>query len=555
MSDKLIPSYHPLVGKIDIGTFLQKLNISNKRDIEMFISLTKYDSPIIPYKQALAMTKTSNDEFSFNSFIQRMENSHVGILRKSISGDILIPDYVRLCDDDAPIFYCEYISELTNYAYLAPDKNLPTRRQFKILGYEIPKEIAVVLDINHIQKAFKNEGKKSLLNSDSIYALKLPRNEILYCTQYSIPKLAELCIERLKLAFMDSKIIPNIAKNIGMNLTEAREKIERNDLVAWDDFINQCHSALPRLQDNPNTSAYTDIFDYITILNLLIKPKLLQEQSNLQIKQDINNFQVNALHKIYESTSGIPTEKLHDFLEKVAVNSGIQEEEVISTSIDQFFSGYIFKPNDTNTKKLSYDSCIIIDGTCYHSKIIFNIITENFSKICSDLRSYYTGLLKKYLENKLSLKDNPFLNEENLEISVHHKVAELEPTYAILLKNPVLLANILTQKQSETSNSAFANMPKSRKLSLFFNLRTKNLLPWHKIFNINLALFTEDAYNKIGTVNRFWMIFTGRYRAMTSKLHRLQKMTSVMEADPVDVINFHKTGSKKIKKAAIIKAR
>lgn len=556
---KLFPAYHPLIGKQDASTFLQSINITNENDIEKVVSLTKHSTPTIEYEKALSLTKTKDDEFSFTSFMQRIEKMHIGITRTVLTKKNLLPNYVRLCDLDSAIFFNEYISEHSNKAAHAIDKSLSTSLDLKAQGIVIPKNMLTELDISHAKNAFKMSVYANVApRDDTIYSIKLSKKDIFYCTTYSIPIITDICMTRLRIILNDSKLLPVFAKVIGMGLTEAQDKINSEHYIVYEDLISQCYALLPKLKDTPKISAYTDVFDYIIILNNFIKAKIQQDKINTQTQQDISIFQESALQELYIHSKGVPHVKLDEFLKKLANKQGIVDEELIKTSIETFNEEFVTTAENPDNKKLKQGACIIIDGVCINSAIILDILTGHFNEICAEFKKYYINLLKRFLENSLSVKDNVFLSEETLEVATHQKLQELEPMYALILKSPVLLASLLSQKITLGNNNALSTMSTSRKLSLFFNLRTKEILPWHKIFNVNLSVFAEEAYLKIGKLRRYWMIFTGKFKSIKERIEKLEKLSSTMQVDLKEVKELakkQKDRTQKDKKEASIKTR
>lgn len=558
---KLFPSYHPLIGKQDASTFLQSINMNNEGDIEKVIYLTKHSTPTIEYKTALKLTKTMEDEFSFNSFMQRLENFHIGITRTSLSKTSLTPNYIRLCDPDSSIFFNEYISEQSNKAAHDMEKALSTNTELKTLGMIIPRNMITPLDISHAKKAFQMSiYANAITQNDSIYSIPLSKKDSLYCTQYSIPIVTDICMIRLRMILNDAKLLPLFAKVIEMSLTEAQDKINSEQYIIYENFISQCYTLLPQLKENPKLSAYTDVFDYITILNNLIQAKIQQDKINTQTKKDISSFQDMVLQELYMEPNGIAFNKIDDYLENLARKQGLTDDEVIQPSIKTFHDEFMIDAENPDTAKLKKgDVCIIFDGICIHNMVILNVLTEEFQPLCNELRIYYTNLLQKFLESKLNIKDNVFLSEETLEIATHQKVQEMQPLYAQILKSPVLLAGLLSQKKVLGNNNALVTMSNSKKLSLFFNLRTKEVLPWHKIFNVNLTIFTEEAYKNISQIRRWIMVLTGKFKSIKERIAKLEKLSSTMEVDEKEIKELLKKQKQRLesnsKKEASIKTR
>lgn len=531
MSDKYLPSFanHDLS---EASKLLKKFNVTAAKEVEFFNQLCSLGKSTIPYKDALLATSMQDEEFVFANIAKKFEQYQVLILRTTIEGENLVPSYVRLCQEGSFIFIAEYISEQINNTMVNPEIPLPSRNALSRNGFEIPKKNLIKLNQQHFLTAYKAQNNPEKIEDEALYILPITNGEYFISTFTSLPLLCKLAITRMKIMFTTSQdLLFTIGNTIEVPLEDLKMKTESDDEVIWEEIITLIYNNFEKLKTNQRIVHHYDLLDTIIILYNAIKPKIMYLLDTEQNKQIIDIFIRNVLKKIQEITEGITEQHFFSIIKTEVDN--LQLDKVLADEAMLIFKNQYTVPSDNIPSSLdlkNQDIILEINRLYIHSSIIVKIITEQFMELSKTLQEYYTNLLYKYLTKGLPPNDIVFFDEDAFEISVHQKVKEFNEVYSQILRNPVLLATLLVRKPLTATDPAnnLQNMPTSRKMALFFNLRTKELLPWREIFNVHLPRLIELAYNKLKWYRRLILFFTGRYKHMYEKLTRLQHHSSMM---------------------------
>lgn len=527
MSEMYIPSYIN-VGSSEVSKLLQKLNITATKEIEMFKQLCQLNQSKINYRDALAATNTKDEEFIFTNFIQKIEKYQIAVLRTEILETVLQPIYIRLTDESSVVYYKEYIIEQIHQAVLSPIFPLPTLQNFKKTDILISKGHYTPISLELFINAYKTCAISFPdIADDVIYSFPLPSKEIFLFTMSTVPYLCKICITRIQNLLQDQNLLLNISSTINIPTNELQGKIEDNNILMWDELSSILYKKFDMLQGNSLLSNYLELFDLITLLHHTIKPKIQQMKEIEEYSLLLSSFHNTILQKMKSYNETILHNQFIDLLKTQVKSSNISPEKTES-AIDDFFENYVVANN--KSQSLENDNFIIQVNQWYlHTSLVIKIISEQYAPLTKKLTDYYTKSLAKYLLKKLPPSEIVFFDEESLEISVHQKVTEFDELYAQILKMPVFLASILSKSKTNTSSkSTLSDLPVSKKIALFFNLRTKTLLPWHEIFNLRLTTMVEEAYTTLPLVKKIIFLFTGRYKMMKEKIIKVQLAYSTM---------------------------
>ena len=523
MEKHQMPSYIPY-DDTKINRLLKRANISNPKEIELFHSLAKVNQEKITYKDALTHTDLASNESVFLSNLQKLQASQLVILRHSLGPNGLDNEYIRLCDEDSLSFYAEYISEMCLISHASRKEQLPFHSELVKNGILISEQYIQDFNADELQQLYGNSPET---NENILTIFKIPTlNDTFYFTASTVPYICELMINYMKTILSKGNMSHVLARHLDVTLSEIREKIDTTDFIVWKELVDTLYFKLESLKDNQNFIEYPELLHCAIILHFILEPKINQLQSNYEFKETLNDFSKKVITKMQNFNNALLEHQFLNLLNETLDSMQIKQD--IKKYIEKFQEDFVIPMEILNDD--AQPSIIKIDQYYVHIMVLMRIISDHYFIIVEDLKRYYLSLFKKYLRNQLLPKDMVFLQHDTFETSVHQKVRQLDELYYKILKKPVGLASVIiyfnknTGPTVDSSDNAEEDQEESqstKKLNIFFDLQTKELLKWATIFNLNIAKLGTEAYRSLGIFTKIVLIFTGRYKNLHTRLRRI----------------------------------
>ena len=561
MYKQFLPTYLDPSHNLDIRIILHKYSVTATKEISFFTALCAKNKYIFSYQEALRITELEHDPVLFQTIAKKFQDLQLLILRHNLIDGTLHPSYIRLCDEESLIFYVEYITEYILILKNTPHKPIPTLNLLAAQGFDIPEHHTHRLSKEHfleIYNEFDDEDddledediKDTTRESDEtttnnitneqaiIYTLDISQKQLFVCTPNTLLLLCDLCISKLKPFFNIPAITVFLSKITNKSMDTLQKDLETTDYIVWQNLIQILNDKIEILYKTPSIAQNADIIDYIIILHYALEPHIIHIKKQEHLAASLDSFTINFLSYMKKYPHGVTESQYNEIIRKELLPLHLNTRQTRSTLL-RFKKNHIITNNQTGSFiNVDIRNILLhIEKTIIHSENLVNVIAGNFFHISDALKKIYTDKLYQYLIGTLPPNEIVFFDEHEYEISVHHNLKLIDALYAQILKSPLLLARVITSLNSTTSlSNKFNILSPTQRVALFFNLRTKKILPWYEIFNLQLLPLSTKAYQKLSFFRKLILRFTGRYKSMHTRLSRLQRISQ--EAEVFDNSNI-----------------
>ncbi len=522
-----------------VVTLLQKNKITSNRDYMFFSKLCSLNLEVIPFEEALHLSEFSNNEQSFLSYLKRFEDKGLLIVRHEIRPGGIAPCYIRLCNEDSFAFSYEYINERFIQGTEDLSLPLPTFKDFMFNNITIFQEFVT----EYKPGVLSSKLAKTLDTEAKIYSIPIYK-DLLYCTDKNVELICDYIIKRVRAQLTSqSLLLQEILKVFNQKFIIFKERLESEDLKEWEVIVSTLFKNISQLRTNNRVKEYVEFLDYIIILNTIISGHVLYIEK--RTKRDVNRENVKEAvnREMLRLSNGISKGNFRAFIQKLAVEHALNEEDRV---YEHVYARLVISCKDV--KNDNYAGIIDFENYLIHSSLLANYIAEKYLYLNEKLNKYYADIMYNFLIHKLPAKDAVFFDTQELEVSVRQQVFQLDEFMYSILRNPVVLAHIiivttqrmnLSMKTTEpeqgpepplepglvttkgtraTSSDQYNQLSVSKKLSAFFNLRTKQLLAWHEIFNIDTVSLAQLSFARLNLFRKILLFFSNRYKYTLKKI-------------------------------------
>ncbi len=527
-----------------IKTILTKNKINSHKDYIFFTKLCSLNSAQIPFETAMQLSETTGDEITFVSYLGRFTDKKLMVIRYAFKPDGLRPDYIFISDENSFEFTYEYINESINQGLYDSNYPIPSFKELTYNNINIPK--------NHIENFSPDFLRDKLhgktISSPTIYSIPIHK-DLFYFTDENIDKISDYAIIKLQNIFKSSFQVTNeILKLFKHDTQDFRTHITSKEYGVWNPIIKKIDKEIPALRLNKKVSESYNFLDFIIILKSTIDTHLTYIDEVTHIEKNINDARKEIEAYFFNLPYGVNKEEFTIFYNELLTTYNLEQEEAEKKILQSIIiQASDFEPSQQIHSIIDFDTYLI------HSSMLPNCISTKYFAVNDTIYTMYLDIMKKFLLHKLAPKERIFFDIEALESSVRKHVQEIDAFMFTILQYPVVIANMiinnhnkqtlnnnqLESSQSIEDQSLFSKMSLSKQLSTFFNLRTKKLLQWHEIFNINTVQLATTSFSKLSFFQKLYLFITNRYKLTMKKI---QKLNSSIESGRESALHFtHKT--------------
>ncbi len=516
-----------------VVTLLQKNKITSNRDYTFFSKLCSLNLEVIPFEEGLHLSEFSNNEQSFLSYLKRFEDKGFLIVRHEIRPRGIAPSYIRLCNEDSFEFSYEYINERFIQGTQDFSLPMPTFKDFMFNNVTIFQEFVTEFK----PSVLSSKLEKTLDKEAKIYSIPIYK-DLLYCTDKNVELVCDYIIKRVRLQLKSHPLLlQETLKVFNQKFIVFKERLESDDLKEWEAIVTTLFKNITQLRSNNRIKEHVVFLDYIIILNTIVPGHVLYIEK--RTKRDSNRESVKEAvnREMLRLSNGISKGNFKAFIQKLATEHALDEEDQV---YDHVYARLVISCKDV--KNDNYAGIIDFENYLIHSSLLANYIAEKYLYLNEKLNKHYADIMYNFLIHKLPAKDAVFFDTQELEVSVRQQVFQLDEFMYSILRNPVVLAHIIivtTQRMNlsiktteqeldpdsimpaetrPTDGDQYNQLSVSKKLSAFFNLRTKQLLAWHEIFNIDTVSLAQLSFTRLNLFRKILLFFSNRYKYTLKKI-------------------------------------
>ncbi len=518
MEQVITPNFMP-----DDPNYIRKLSnylgINGMKEDEYIRNICKLQREVIPFQLLLERLHTTPDDQILYSLIRRFEKNNFGILRHSIESESLNPDYFRLCQESSQIFFTEYVTEQNLKSHISHDFFLPFASELEKIGKVIPNEYLTRFTHDVGVGLFKDSEPNTNTNK-RIYFIEAGSDKFFF-THHSLNDAIEALTSRCQLIMSQASIAEVVAKTTNQNISELNETTQKRDTIAWKNLIVTITENMSTIESNRQIVSQKDFIKFVLVLDSLLKSKVTQLQHDFKIQNLLNSFGSELQEKMMEIEDGLSETNFNSLQDSIGERLEIDKTTLVGIK-KKFHESEV-----VSIEKLSNDNfgkIIQIENIFLHSASVSKIISTRYIGLTQKLNEYYKDLLVRFFMDKLPIRDNVFFGEESLEASVRQQVNDLDYSYYLILRNPVLLALAIVNQNSKKSADGKSETKIRQKLAAFFDTRNKVMFPWYTIFNIDSVKLAEKSFKNLNFFRKIWLLITGKYKSALSTFKRISQV-------------------------------
>lgn len=512
MSNTHLPSYTTTTPK-DLQRFLQQYFIgyvgNSSSVIKFFIDICSLKTNIVYWNK---VSNIFERYFSMSNIseltrgLQCLEIAECAIMRNDLGVEGIFPSYIRLTEPNSLLFICEWITEQLLQSFLNHNTLLTFSKEMGKGNHSIPHDLVLPFE-----QCYKNDTLElhPNLHNPKIYSLDLHTTSF-YFTNFSIPFLDKLIINKLTdiLFNFGDKLFDLVTKNANITQYDLQQSVSEHNipkLYAITQSIKQHHAKLISI---PQIKTQPLFIELMTLLYYLL-PRTLAIENEIKVQtKKSEQFTSTTLDKLVQKK--IFTKfQFEYFIDQSLENTYGNNKKEISHQKDLFLKKKVILPALLETTDM--DICVDLNSYYIHSRYIFNILINDYQKIRTKLIDLFSLNIAQFLKGKITLKQLLFYNSEITEISIKQFLFKEFPVYYAIIKHPKL---IKTAFQSNTNNTNATQIHK------YFLPKSKELLPWIQIFDINIRnIFLETSRN-MGTFGQLLMMLKGTQAKFSRYLNK-----------------------------------
>ena len=542
-----IPDY--INDKFLIKTVLTKNKINSYKDYIFFTKLCSLNSEKIPFETAMQLSETTGDELTFINYLGRFTDKKLMVIRHSFKPEGLRPEYVFISNENSFEFIYEYINECIIQGLYDYNYPLPSFKELTYNNINIPKNNIE----NFTTEILYKKLQKKTIATPTIYSIPIYK-DLFYFTDENIDKISDYAIIKLQKIFNSSPHVTNeILKLFKHNIQDFKTHTTSKDYKIWLPIIKEISKEIPSLRLNRKISDSYNFLDFIIILKNTLDTHITFIDEIAHTEKKLDNVKKEIESYFFQLTNGIDRENFEVFYNETIEKHELKEKkEILENQILQplIIDVDKFEPNQQIYNIIDFKTYLI------HSSMLPNCISEKYFSVNEKIHAIYLEIMKKFLLHKLPPKERIFFSIEELETSVRKHVQKIDNFMFTILQYPVVLANMIINNHNkkileknqdqqadmvsnEIEKTLFDKMSLSKQLSTFFNIRTKKLLKWHEIFNINVVQLATLSFSKLSFFQKLFLFITNRYKLTMKKI---KKLNSSIEGGRESALNLtHKT--------------
>lgn len=514
-----------------LATTLQRSKITANIDFTFFSKLCTLNTATVPFLDAMQLYDNTDDPTTFINYLKRFEDKKLLVIRHAIVDTELAPKYLQLCEQNSFEFLYEYINEYLIQGMFNPSHPLLTFKECSNQGVVIPQEQVVPFNEEDLVSRLKN-----LPLDPKIYSIPIHQN-IYFCTDETIDKICSLIISRIQLQLSNSPQLANeVLKIFKENFSSFKDKFTSNNITIWAEIINKLHSAIPHLRAKKRLLEQSEFLDYVLILKKVVNCHATFNKETKKKETNISSLQTELEKEMLNHPQGKTQVDFNMLLNSLIEKYDLKEnKEEVSKTIEK---NLITPISELTAHKIS--GIIKFEEHYIHASVLASYISDRYFVLCDKLKQHYMQLMNSFLLHKLPSSNIIFFDFAELETSVRQLVHQMDELMYVILRNPVALASIIINANSKINTingelngskkdmqNNFTKMSLSKQLSAFFNLRTKRLLNWYEIFNIDVVNIAKKSFANLNFFRKILLFFTNRYKYT---LHKVQRMNSIQRA-------------------------